>query len=756
MASQIVAPSGEKLALTPRARVRRIIERVLPWTAFAAFMVWAWGPLDVFHAISNYGDAFENIVTSTWFSDALASGQNPLIYPYNYFPEGWHIGSHSIGSLLYLMLAPLVWVGGGAFTYNLVVFLNCVLGFAGALLLARRHLRVLPATLVALAIAFWSLRWSQAQDGRLNILLASTALPWMLWGVEKALAAATRGRRLAWLVFAGACWAFTLNMTLYFVFIGGILLAAWMLPAKGSRVEPWSRRLLALAFVVLVLLILGAPWVAFNLHESAAVETPFYGIVEVNFSGASLNSLPVWFLNHPWLGDLARTLYQGEPWEQGMANLGVTWTVMALLGIFLARRRRAWLPALGLAAVGLLFSLGLTLHWNGQPVQWQLLRPLNTAIWHIGHALKPGFFTTAEPPPPFADAIPLPGLLLSTFVPFLERGRMFVRYSLAANIGVLMLAGMALVEVGKRWPQRPRAARAVQWALAILLLIEIVPPRLATLPYPPPGHPAYTWLSQQALGDQGIASVFAAHPSAIVLSNFGYNLLAVDYHRQATVSGAAGVRPKQNTVLNEWLATHEHPFWNPDFAQIMRAYKVRYLLLEMKSDWEKGLWEELQAAKELKPVNCFPAPEGESPWNWPICIAEVLPEQFPKFNVLLHEGWSGMEEWGVWAEGVESHAQFVLTRRSDVRLEVGAFPLCVPGRPQQIWIDVNGVEAANYLWPDCEPWKTEVVVPADQVRVGFNDVTVRAAFAQRAVDAPVDDPRQLSVGLTRLRATAEP
>jgi hypothetical protein len=37
------------------------------------------------------------------------------------------------------------------------------------------------------------------------------------------------------------------------------------------------------------------------------------------------------------------------------------------------------------------------------------------------------------------------------------------------------------------------------------------------------------------------------------------------------------------------------------------------------------------------------------------------------------------------------------------------------------------------------------------LRIGFNDLAVRAAFAQPPVDAAADDPRRLSVGLTRLR-----
>ena len=159
---------------------------------------------------------------------------------------------------------------------------------------------------------------------------------------------------------------------------------------------------------------------------------------------------------------------------------------------------------------------------------------------------------------------------------------------------------------------------------------------------------------------------------------------APGYTKQATVAGAAGVRPRHTAVLNEWLATHEHPFWQPDFAQILRSYRVKYVVMEMLGEWEPGLWQEAQAAKEIKPVNCFPAPEGATPWNWPICILEVLPSSSPEINVSLHDGWSGQEDWGVWAEGTQSDAQFVATSRAPVRLEVAAFPLCVPGKNQRV------------------------------------------------------------------------
>ena len=222
------------------------------------------------------------------------------------------------------------------------------------------------------------------------------------------------------------------------------------------------------------------------------------------------------------------------------------------------------------------------------------------------------------------------------------------------------------------------------------------------------------------------------------------------------MAGAAGVRPKHTNVLNEWLATHEHPFWQPDFAQIMRSYRVKYVVMEMVGEWEPGLWQEALAAKEVKPVGCFPAPQGTSPWNWPICILEVLPPRSPEINVLLHDGWSGQEDWGVWAEGTQSDAQFIATSRAPLRLDVAAFPLCIPGKNQRISLEVNGTAVADHEWRDCEPWNASVDLPAELVRVGFNDLTLRSAYAEPPPQAGGSDPRKLSAGFSRLKVGRRP
>ena len=124
--------------------------------------------------------------------------------------------------------------------------------------------------------------------------------------------------------------------------------------------------------------------------------------------------------------------------------------------------------------------------------------------------------------------------------------------------------------------------------------------------------------------------------------------------------------------------------------------------------------------------------------------------------MLLHDGWSGQEDWGVWAEGMQSDAQFVVTSRAPVRLELAAFPLCVPGKNQRISLEVNGTAVADHEWRDCEPWNTSVDIPEALVRVGFNDLTLRSAYAEPPPQAGGSDPRKLSAGFSRLKVGARP
>jgi hypothetical protein len=471
----------------------------------------------------------------------------------------------------------------------------------------------------------------------------------------------------------------------------------------------------------------------------------FYTIGELNYWNASLNSLPLPSFDHPLLGSWVRSLFHGQPFEQGAANLGFLALLLAIAGFCAALRRIEWRPVLFLAGAGLLLGLGLTLRWDNSSLQWPLLRPINTALWQVGHWLKPSLFTTAQPTAPFDSAVPLPGLLLVAVVPFMERARVFARFMLVGAIGIFLLTGLGVSLVRWKW------ARVV---LALLLVLEVLPAPLAALPYPPQAHPAFDWLKEQSLANEGIADIFAAHPYTPVLLNDGETVLATLYHGKGTAAGASSVWPAHTAFLNTWLSSHEHAFWNPDLAPILRFFRIRYLLLHMRGDWEPGLLAEAKQNSEIRPLRCFDPPAAPGPWNYPICVLEVLPSSQPDLNLILEDGWSGKEDWGVWAESTTSQAYWVATEVAPNTLHVQVFPMCRDGQYQGLTLEVNGETIASHRWTDCEPWSAEVIVPASLVRRGRNDLVVRSEYAVRpdgSEGEPGADTRSLSVGFTQLR-----
>ena len=727
-----------------RTRATQLIIQALPWAVFAVLMAWSWGWRSLTATLPTYGDTMETVVGTMWLDEALSAGKSPLIYPLNYFPEGWRVASHSAGMAIAVLLWPLHKLGGPVFAANVAALLSCLIAYLGAYLVARAYLDRLTAILPAVAFTFWAMRWYELMGGILQIFLGSALIPWMIWSVERGFR--SEKRRLIWLALAGAFWSLAFMITQYFAVAGGAVVATWILLCQAGPPRPWRRRLGYLAVAAGFFLLFSAPWQLLNGRETALADPSYYSIQEVNGNSASLNSLPLPFLYHPWLGTLARRLFLGQPWEASVANLGLAASVAALVGAALAFRRRKWRPVLGLTAVGLVLTVGMTLHWNGQAVSARWLEPLNRGLWQLGHALKPDFFTGLWPPPPFDTAVPLPGYLLAILVPLFERGRMFSRYGLVAVLGVYMLAGLAITRLQHTWQRL---------LLGGVLLFALIPPRLEVHTWPPQPHPGFVWLSEHLPPGEGVINVVAIHPTAVGMTIGGETLLAAQFHHLPTASGSAGVKPRHALFLEHWLATHEHPYWQPDLPAILRSYRVRYIALQMEGDWEPGLWQEAMASKEFTPVGCFPPPEPGDPWGWPVCVVEVPPNPRPDFNLMLHEGWSGLEDWGVWGEGTESHAQWVITSRTPQRLSLAAFPMCLPDKKQQIEIEVNGTVVATQQWQNCDPWSTTVDIPASLVQVGANDLIVRSAYASRPPDNPAET-RQLSTGFTKLRIDPVP
>jgi hypothetical protein len=338
-------------------------------------------------------------------------------------------------------------------------------------------------------------------------------------------------------------------------------------------------------------------------------------------------------------------------------------------------------------------------------------------------------------------------MLLAALIPTIERARVFARYALLGSIGVAMLAGLTLTLVRYRW---------LRLGLALLLVFELVPQPLHALPFAGVSHPAFDWLSQQDLQGGSVADIVAGHPYTPVLFVVGESVWATRLHRQATVGGFSSIWPQRMGFLNNWLASHEHAFWHPDLVPILRYYDIRYLLIYVRDEWERGLVTEARQNTQLEFVKCFDPPAEGGVWPYPICIMKVQPAPPQKVNLILDTGWSGQEEWGVWSETANSEAFWVAMAKRDQVLDLQVFPNCRPERKQKLTLAVNGTIVHTFDWQDCEPHLAHIEVPASLILEGQNKLLVQTDYALPPVDVSSGnetDSRNLSLGFTQLQVS---
>jgi|GEM_PF-407844 len=749
-------PNFDHPALNPRKLwpgaprwAGRLASWLAPWGAFGIFLLWGWRVGDLAHALPAYDDVLEVVWITAWYDAALRGLHSAQLFPLIFYPAGWHVATYAGGPALLVGLLPLNWLGGPAFAYNVLTLLTLAFSFAGMRRLAAGFIGALPATVAALLYTFWGFHWMRIM-GHMNVLIASAVLPWMLWSLEQSRAAAHRAER--WLLLAGALWALAATSSWYFLLMGAVLLGCWIVGRFWGRLIPDRRAALhALLIPTAAGLLLSAPFLIHFVRESAAADIAPYAITHVSSWDASLNSFPWPSVDHPWLGNLTRAVYRGPTNEPGQANFGLLACVLAALAVRPALKERRRRPIVLIAMMGLLLALGLTLKWDGQAVRWEALRGGNDALWRLGHLWKPEIFVTEHPPAPFDAAIPLPGLLLSVFVPFWERARVFARYALLASLGVYLLAGMTLGRL--RWPGGAR------WLLALLLLIEALPQPSGNVPFPGAAHPAFAWLRQQPLDGRGIIDLDAWQPDLLYLPNRGQMLLATEYHRQPTVAGASSILPAHAAFLDDWLAAHPHAFRDPDFTPLLRQFGVRYILLHISGGYARDASKEARQNPELQEVGCFDPAAEPGPWPYPICVLAVRPASASGPNVILRAGWSDGEDWGRWIEGTEAHARWAAPLRISYRLEIEVFPVCVPERPQSLQIQVNGATIAAHAWQGCDSWLSQTTIPANLIRIGWNEIVLSPGYAARPIDftgGQNTDTRLLSVGVQRLDVSPAP
>jgi hypothetical protein len=722
------------------------LKKLSPVLVFLFVLGCQWRIYSLSHYLPAYGDGLEIVWGVSWFHEVLLQNQPyPFFHPHIFFPNGWHVLTFANGMGLFALLLPLSLLGNEAFAYNTVVLVMLAVAFAGMYQLARQFSNQFGATLAAVLFTFWGPRWIR-MGGHLNVMFGSALLPWIAWGLEKAYLSKSRYRW--WFSFVGIIWAIAVSFSFYFFWLAGILVFCW---ALGNSLNGRITKRTAVESLIIPGFIMGVvnlPLIIGFYRAKKAINATDFGFTVVNEWGANLNSLFSPFIGHtlPWMRKLATVIYTSHIDETSTVNLGLLASLafIAALIIALRRKQQAWLPLILLVLLGLVLSLGPTLRWNKEPVELAFFEPVNKNLWQIGHQLKPSIFREVEVPDNIRRAVPLPGFLLTAVLPFWEGARVSARFVFPASVGFFLLIALVISQL-QHWGWR--------LILTALLLLELWPKPVSGVLFPPTPHPAFAWLHMQEI-DKGILDLHSLLPDKLIPQVGGETIWATRIHETSIVSGAGSIWPAEFTFLMEWFYRHAHPFLEPELVEVLRYYQIQYLLLHIKRPAQMRFVENAANNEGFSLINCFEPAPNASLWNYPICIVEVMPFPQPNFNILPQAGWSPLEPWGRWAMGKQSIARWLGTAQKETVVNLTAFPYCIPDHFQILEIVVQGEVLLTHTWSDCEPWDGQLVIPAAQVHIGWNELELNYNYAVQPATVTSyanPDSRYLSVGFTQFR-----
>lgn len=711
----------------------RIFQRALPWVAFLLVFLWIWRVPNLFTHLPVREtwitrDALEIIWGIEWYHDQLTQLASPLFYQNIFYPAGFQVGSLAHTPTLFLLALPFAHIGGSVFAYNVLALLPFLIGYVGALRFFRLAARPTFAIVAALIYTFITMRSLRA-TAHLNIWWATAILPY--FGYYLLNYARTRSRRHA--VLIGLSWGIMLNFSLYSVFLGAAAIFAVCIlrkPARSDLVDYIAMG--GVAFLV------GLPaLIPFWLAAQAARVS--YGVIDNLVPwGVSPDCLftPPYF--HSWqkISDLHLSVCVPTGVSEGVW-VGLTMGILAVVGVVLAliHKHRPSFPVMRLLLITIVLALGPYLYFRGDLVEAPRFAPLNRLLWQAGHLIKPDLFPTADPGL-FATKLPMPDLILMALVPLAEGARVAQRYVFVALLGLGWFIAVAL----DRFPK---------WLSVVficLLFLELAPPPFHGQALTEADiHGAYAWLRENARDDEGYLDLTVSRDATYGrIMHGGDTLLASRWADTPSASHVGSFLPDHAVFLEQ---TVEQALTPEAMGVLMDAYGLRFLLLHGPVD-SKLYTQLVDADTQFASAGCFEG-QADSPWIRPICIVRRLPQTH---TVDLDFGWSA-EPWGVWAIDTAPHTRFLANGETDVIITIEAFPYCVDDRDQSMQLTVNGQEIGTHTWRDCETASLVYRVPAEQVQLGWNNLSLRLAYAISPADVTTDaniDPRTLAAGFNHL------
>ena len=398
---------------------------------------------------SDGGDALQNYWNYWWIGRALATGQNPYWTPYLYAPYGAPLYLHTLNLFNGVVSLPVQWAFGLIPAYNSVVFLSFILAAYFAYLLVAEVSGGRRAGFVGgVVYAFGSYQMTHLL-GHMN-LLASEWLPAYILCLIRASGATGRRRTVYILAAVGALLLLMLCDWQYVIF--AVLFTLLYAPAVSVARRSFAPFLVAAAIGALWA-ILAAPliWPTIAQIRSGTTDPPTADQVR-RLSADLLAFVTPSQLSTVWHPALLAT--RGRIWQpDNDGGIFLGFVPLALAAVALWRdphRARPWAIA---AALFALLALGPVLQIGG-----------------------------------VARGVPLPYALFG-YVPLLSVARVPDRLSLVVTLCLAILAGLALVALGRRAGGRIGARGRVALAaglVAVLLLEHLAIPFPLEAVSPPP------------------------------------------------------------------------------------------------------------------------------------------------------------------------------------------------------------------------------------------------------------------------------
>lgn len=538
-----VAKQGA-LLLNLGLRLRQFLLRLQHWLTRdgPALLVFAVASLGIMYPVvpamgsrelGGLGDNALYTYMIGWTAQAPLVHQSPFIDPRANYPDDLRIMGNDAPYLSMFLIAPVTWLLGPTFSYNLILlFSHWLSGYAVYLWIRQLTGNRVGGVVAGLAFLLSPYRIVHSY-GHLN-LTATYAVPLFFWALDQACTLPRpRWRDVLGLSAAAFLVGAASQYTLVICLVTGVFYALFSMLPRVRHLLRYGWRLclgvgVGAAFSAL-------PYLS-NLGQQ--LYKP-YTLTDLRLWSADPINFVLPSRLHPLWGAIVERLRPEPFWGEKTLYVGIVAAFFALLAMCWPHnpyRRRLWVW-LGVALIALILALGSDLHINNQPVS--PIEPFLLPAYYLSH------------------------------LPFLSFMRVWARFGVITILFIALSAGVGVAYLA-RYVQRWQTL--VMVAVIALLVIDLLPGRLPYVRMEP--RPIDRWLAQQP---EDFAVAFLP-PVAAGEDGLNYQMLygSLFHGKHLPAFAHAYHRP----AAYDDFVRRAQEFPAPSSIQALQSLGLRYLLLE--------------------------------------------------------------------------------------------------------------------------------------------------------------------------------